>query len=186
MDHDRTRKRLARDLTLDLALSEGQVHRWYFPDLDPGRVRKLLIEMSASGQVVFRSVWVGRTARERTVRQVCIVHTPRLPATPEGLRHACGVAEVRRILGAPPGLWRVIAPQAVGDTGEPDAVLQMGHTLTAVEYDAGSYTREQVLRKARAFAQRYDGQVWGAPTRRRAEWIRSLVPDAEVVCAPWF
>jgi len=174
-----------RDLTIDLALSEGQVRRWYLPGWTPDRVRELLLEMSASGEIVFRSVWVTKTARERTVGQICIVHTPQLLATPEGLRHACGVAEVRRILGIPQGMWKAIAPQAVGDTGEPDAVFRRGHTLVAVEYDAGSYSREQVLRKARAFVQRYDRQVWGAPTRQRVAWIRSLVPDAEVVCAPW-
>jgi hypothetical protein len=173
-------------LLKDTALTLAQVRRWVLPGEPEEEVRRRILRLASTGALVVFPAWVPPTARSRRLARVEFVLLRDRELPPASLRHVCGIAEMRHMLL--PGLlsWKPLAPHALIDTGEPDALGEDPLGVFAVEYDAGSYTPEQVARKAEAYRSAYGRQVWGAPTSPRAAWLRSLVPDAEVLHAPWF
>lgn len=101
----------------------------------------------------------------------------------ETLRHFAGLAELRDRLQAPLTEWRILGFEA---PTKPDALWRD----TAIEYDAGTYSRPRLVRKMRAFADRFPHQIWGVPNLRRKRHLQALARELgialEVVEAPWF
>ncbi len=177
-------RRVVSDLRTDLALSEGQIRRWYLPCAPSDLVTELLTLIHRSGEGAVEPVWIPATARAFTPSRVIIVRAPGLRTTPEGLRHLCGLAELRRLLNVPPPNWRIIRPSGAGGN-EPDAVLAERGRRIAVEYDPGNYSRRKIAEKSRAFSELFEGQLWGVPYPARASLVKSIAPDAQVAVAPW-
>lgn len=156
---------------MDLALSEGQVIRWYGISLDSflptwGVVREAVLGLGSSS---------------RPVR--FLVH-PRLErASSNTLRHLAGLAEVRRLLEAREG-WRVALH---ADGYKPDALWGS----VAVEYDAGEYSPKTLRVKLGAY-ESYPAQVWGTVSETRRRRILRYAEEmgiqnlAQVLVAPWF
>jgi len=109
------------------------------------------------------------------------------------LEHALGLAELRWRCGVPydryiaqDGLGRAhrcgLARGGIGlGAHVADGMFVADSGLVLCEYDHGRYTAQQVRTKLAAFrsASRIDGQpiagaIWGAPTVRRAAWLRAL------------
>ena len=105
------------------------------------------------------------------------------------LRHLTGVAEMRQLLGAPHDAW-------VSDAGKqrvkskPDATWTTPEGLVAIEYDSGCYDPERIESKLLSFKAGYASQIWGSSSEDRVGRIKDLakniVPDLEVLHAPWF
>ncbi len=161
---------------MDLALSEGQVARWYRLSLEEaassfparGTVRSVALRLPGKGVATVRF----------------LVH-PRLREASSGtLRHLAGLAEMRRLLGVPPEAWTLGAEP--GST-IPDALW--GDVV--VEYDAGEYPRPVLRNKLAAFERRAPLQVWGTVSDRRRELILRLAGEMsirnlhQVLVAPW-
>ena len=109
----------------------------------------------------------------------------RYPAA--SLRHLAGITEMRRLIGAPREQWRFEASTRFASE-VPDAVWTRPQGDTAIEYDAGSYSASKITSKALAF-KRYEGQVWGSPSRRRVAHLTALLQNvnefAPPIFAPW-
>ena len=93
---------------------------------------------------------------------------------PNVIRHFVGVAQIRRVLGAPPETWTVEG----GDDDKPDALWRTHAGMVAVEFDAGSYSPGQVTSKAFSF-RHYAKQIWGSSSRKRTERLRPLLDEFE-------
>lgn len=105
------------------------------------------------------------------------------------LRHLAGAVALRQQLDVHPSRWCSDAGAAAA-TFVPDAVWESGRGRVAVEYDAGSYSRETVFEKGRAFAEFEGGQVWGVASAGRLPFVREVLREAgvagvRVVHAPW-
>jgi len=109
------------------------------------------------------------------------------------LEHALGLAELRWRCGVP--YDRYIAQDGLGrehrrglargETGlgprVADGMFAADSSVVFCEYDHGRYTARQVQAKLAAFrnVSRIDGRpiagaIWGAPSARRAAWLRAL------------
>ena len=169
-------ERLSNALSVDQVLSVPQVRRHY-------RVLKKDIPNIYG---VFSS-HVKETYYAERVRKVSFVaaqaSTARL-STHE-LRHLAGVAEMRHFLGAPPDAWSL---STKGDTAVPDALWIRPDMEVAVEFDAGSYSRERIIFKAQAY-RRFGTQVWGSSSRARLGFLKTILDALDVsatfVYAPW-
>ncbi len=186
-DHLVNIRELLADLPVDRVLSLGQVWRRYLPEGDEDEVRAAIVQLTATARLAAWPEWVALTARARTVRRVDFVAPTVLPLAPAALRHLCGVAEVRWQLGQALRSWDATGAAVSGWSEQPDAIAETSRGLLAVEYDAGSYSRRQVSRKAQTFHATYGQQVWGVPHAARARWLRASLPsDGEVLVAPWW
>lgn len=158
------------DLELDLALSEGQIYRWY------GLSLKNLFPTWGT----VREVVLGVGAAPRLVR--FLVHPRLQEASPTTLRHLAGLAEVRRLLGVREG-WEVLFQ---GDGYRPDALWKG----MAVEYDAGEYSPKTLRVKLGAF-EAYPAQIWGTTSESRRRRILRYAQEMgiqnplQVLVAPW-
>ena len=113
-------------------------------------------------------------------------HPPTDGAT---LRHITGAAEMRYHLGAPHDAW-------VSDAGKrraknkPDATWTTPEGIVAIEYDAGSYDPETIIKKLTSFKSGYAKQIWGTPSKHRVGHIkhmaRNIVPTLQIFYAPWY
>ncbi|PZA07418.1 replication-relaxation family protein [Meiothermus sp. Pnk-1] len=171
-------------LGCDLALSEGQLMRHY--GVTPSER-----EAHAMGLHVVRAV-LNPSHHANRLLEVRFF-TPYLWVArlgPPLLRHLAGVGEMRHILGVPPSSWRTDTHR-IHYREQPDAYWYAPEGPIAVEYDAGSYSVAQLARKVEAFALRFVGQRWGAPTPRKAASLRGKLAGlglepGHVMAAPWW
>ena len=182
-------ERLIGDLEVDQAISVGQAVRHYGLGAD-----------DLPGKVVPIEAFVAATHGGNRYRQVAFVALSKRLARLSGasLRHLSGVAETRRLLGAPPSSWQRLAARR--RPHRPDALWHSPQGTVAVEYDAGSYSSAQVtLKLDRLRRAGYAGQFWGTPSAARRRHLEHLIearlgqtrpsrweaPWASVVYAPW-
>ncbi len=178
---------LFSDLALDQVLSLGQVRRRYLPAAELSGVHATIMRLVVAGRLVAWPEWVPLTARARRLRAVIFVAPMLVHEAPAALRHLCGVAEMRWCLRDVVRAWDATGATVLGETEHPDALAEDASGYVAVEYDAGSYSAQQVRKKAQTYLAVYGRQVWGVPHRARAGWIRShLPPGTEVLLAPWW
>lgn len=172
-------EQLARDLQTDGALSGGQVHRHY------GLSHDCLEDTHLSLVTAFLAPTQGSTCYREMQFVTPSPKLARLNAA--SLRHLAGVAELRRILGADPSNWQSRAA-ARYRPHTPDALWQTPRGIFAIEYDVGSYSRSQILRKGSTF-RRYKGQIWGTPSRPRVRHLWHLLQPVDrrsvVIYASW-
>src|SRR5438034_5841158 len=99
------------------------------------------------------------------------------------IEHRVGVGELRTMLRIPPEAWTsavelhatwLTEPSGIARRGLPDGLADVDGMRLALEYDHGRYTAAQVRLKQQTFSRLADSAVWGAPTARRAEWLRRL------------
>lgn len=169
---------IVAELERDRVLSQGQLERHH------------RCAVTALPKDVLRvSAYLAPTHHARSYREVHFVtlerKLARLPAA--SLRHLAGVAELRRLLGAPGETWFPVPATGFGSS-RPDAVWESPKGLVAIEYDAGSYGLAKLLGKMTAF-QRFERQVWGSPSRCRVAHLNGLLAEmAEgptAIFAPW-
>lgn len=160
---------------MDLALSEGQVLRWYGVSLD-----SLFPPGGKTAGISLREVYLPGVYAP--VRQRFLI-LPRLAkARWFTLRHLAGLAALRREVGALKG-WQVEV-QAARD--HPDALWQG----RAVEYDAGAYSIPTLRLKLGTY-ERYPEQLWGTVSPERRALLLRLAEEmqlqnlADVLVAPW-
>ncbi len=150
------------------------------------RVFSTVVQPSAAGTALLRAAGV----RPQEIR-------------PQELEHALGLAELRFRCGArrcgyhaQDALGREHRrARALGGAGfggaVADGLMRTPHGVILLEYDHGRYTGAQVREKLRAQRAlvRWDsarvlGAIWGAPTERRATWLRGLGVGEVVVLPP--
>jgi len=87
------------------------------------------------------------------------------------------------MLQIPPEAWmsavelhvaRLAGGSVTGERGLPDGLADIDGIRLALEYDHGRYAATQVRLKQQTFNDLADDAFWGAPTARRAEWLRRL------------
>ena len=168
--------RLGVALRVDKVLSVPQVRRHY-------RILKKDLPPSYGS---FAS-HVKDTYYAERVRKVSFVSlegsSRRLSAN--DLRHLAGIAEMRHALGAASQSWS-LHPR--GETAVPDALWTLDGEKVAVEFDAGSYSRERIVYKAQAYG-RFAAQVWGSSSQARLGFLQSVLGDLDIpatfIYAPW-
>ena len=169
---------LRLDLEPDQVLSFGQVARHY--GLTLSKLPNDVFVFDAFLAPTHHSMAYQRVQFVTLERKVA-----RYPAA--SLRHLAGIAEMRRLIGAPREQWCSEASKRF--TSEmPDAVWASPRGNVAVEYDAGSYSPSKIASKALAF-KNYEGQVWGSPSRRRVAHLTALLQNVNEftppIFAPW-
>ena len=109
-------------------------------------------------------------------------HAPAVSLAHE-IEHRVGVGELRTMLQIAPEAWTsavelhaacLTEVSGIAGRGLPDGLADVDGIRLALEYDHGRYTAAQVRLKQQTFSRLADGAVWGAPTARRAEWLRRL------------
>lgn len=103
------------------------------------------------------------------LERVVALKDPSLKYSHFQISHLLGVAEMRIQLAAQQG-WQGKA-FALRKLGQPDAFWQHDQGITAIEYDAGTYTPRQVRLKLLHF-QGFHDLVWGTPSAVRARHLR--------------
>lgn len=112
------------------------------------------------------------------------------PATLEGLRarqlaHLAGVAEMRLVLGVPPGPhWQVSAHLRHADE-RPDAVWTHEGQTRLIEFDSCDYPRGVVERKVHGM-QPKGPLYWGTTSALRVNRLAVLYPRMHVMLALWW
>ncbi|HEX7021327.1 MAG TPA: replication-relaxation family protein [Trueperaceae bacterium] len=164
---------------VDRALSTGQVQRRY------GLAESAL---QASGLPLATAYLAPTRGSYRYRRVVFVVATRKLARLdPNSLRHLAGVAELRALLGVAGDAWRSAAA-ARYRPNTPDAFWKSERGTIAIEYDVGSYSRTQILAKARTFLA-YASQIWGSSSLARTRHLQHLLEQtdgsARVLYAPW-
>ena len=168
---------LAWDLSVDHVVTTAQAKRWYGL-----RQRDLVM-----GGLHLEPRYLSLSNGARHFKRVTFVLSDERgrDRSTSALYHLAGTAEIRYILQAPPSSWASTAARLFA-TMTPDALWESAEAKVAIEFDTGSYSRQRILDKAKAFSA-YDRQVWGAPTATRVSNLRKLVcqvdPDARVVLA---
>ena len=158
-------ERLHDDLLVDGAITLKQLKRRYYISRS---------EASAAGFHVFDRP-VPLTGRARRPVKVSFVATDQSMDALSGntLRHLSGVAEIRHVLRAPVEAWERPFSRRTGEL--PDAIYRPSSGAVAVEFDAGTYSRVQVIKKLNAFGgNAFSAQVWGTPSEARSHFIQEL------------
>jgi len=124
---------------------------------------------------------------KRTVRPE-LMYLSALPS-PSRISHLLGIAEMRTALSGGLPVW---SPELHDPRrhrvrfGYPDVLCQdVNGELVAVEYDAGRYTREQIIAKDHQLRIPAARKIWGTPGLKRAINIARLLPHAEVWQVSW-
>jgi len=168
-------------LGADRVLSVAQLERHF------GMTEAEACAMGARGFVVSLSKTKGST--RHTCHRFIIRKGKRPPGDGPSVRHLTGTAEMRYLLGASADVWVSDASRRYAKN-KPDAIWRTPEGVVAIEYDAGAYDPDQIREKLIAFEKGYVGQIWGSPSKARVEHIkdlaRNVVPDLEVLYAPWF
>jgi hypothetical protein len=190
-----TAKDAVAELALDGVWTAAQLDErrrtWGFPGIDRyirrSRVRLRTTAWDSAG-VPATVVSLNEAGRDAARRMGVEPRSVR----PGEIEHAVGIAELRFIVGARRGSFmprgdlesahrrlRALSGMGLMDSVADGAVVTDGGVVL-LEYDHGRYTSGQVRAKARAQRSalawgdhRVLGAVWGAPTARRAEWLRS-------------
>ncbi len=155
-------------------------------------------ERAAAAGLLVRELWLGRTARSKVVEapRPTVIVSPRekrlLTARESTLRHLAGVTATRLHVGAPAAAWRNEggAPLALL---EPDGYWQRPDVyegaVWAIEYDAGSYSSQQVRQKLLEFRRTHGYQVWGVASEKRVAIVERLRLETDspgqVHYVPW-
>ena len=163
--------RLHDDLQVDGAITLKQLKRRYYISRT---------EANASGFHLFDRP-VPLTGRSRRPIKVSFVATNQSVTTLSGntLRHLSGIAEIRHELRAPVSAWQRPLSRYTGEL--PDAIYQSSTGAAAVEFDAGTYSRVQVIKKLNAFAgSEFSAQIWGTPSQARSQFIQTLALKREL------
>lgn len=166
-------RKLEAELQTDLVLSERQV----FMQLGSGRAQSIPPQWCAFELVIAPS----RHSRTFTRQRFYTLESCVKDLHPNVIRHLVGVAQMRRLLNAPSEAWTVEG----GGDDRPDARWQTDTGVIAVEFDAGSYSPQQITRKAFSF-RHYDKQVWGSSSWRRTERLRPLLAEFENAAEPLY
>ena len=122
---------------------------------------------------------------------------------PAELEHALGLAELRWRCEIPAERYRAQdalgrdhrGTVACGGAGLgpviADGIYELPDGIVLCEYDHGRYSARQIMRKLSGFrsttrvgGQRVLGSIWGAPSERRATWLRSLGVGHIIVMEP--
>jgi hypothetical protein len=164
---------------------------WGFPDL-AGHVQRLPVRLRPTAWAHRRvpAVVVRPNASGAALLRAAGVRPQEI--RPQELEHALGLAELRFRCGARRGGYdaqdalgrRHRRARARGGVGLGEAIadgaMRTPGGVVLLEYDHGRYTGAQVREKLRAQRAlgRWDGApvlgaIWGAPTERRAAWLRS-------------
>src|SRR5690606_13684952 len=177
---------LLRDLEGDRVIAARLAHRHYRVPLKRARADGLAV----------RTLQVPPTAGSRVARRVSVLLWPEerrlLRVKPPVIRHLAGVTACRLYLGAPFELWHNDAGRPLGLL-QPDGLWWQPHAgpdvAKAIEYDAGSYSRAQVVAKVEAFGRRFGYQIWGVAGRERSRFVRDLLLETgsagEAHHVPW-
>lgn len=178
--------KLKADLAVDRVIGAETARTHY--GVTPRRAR-------AAGLPV-RRLWIKRTTSSYHSEEFDVIVSPRakrlLTARESTLRHLAGVTATRLFLGAPSGAWR-------NEGGAPLALLQPDGYWSrpdvfegaewAIEYDAGSYSGDQVRQKMLAFRRTHGYQVWGVASERRRDFVKRLLLETDspgqVHYVPW-
>jgi len=177
---------LLRDLEGDRVIAARLAHRHYRVPLKRARAEGLAV----------RTLQVPLTAGSRVARRVSVLLWPEerrlMRVKPPVIRHLAGVTACRLYLGAPIELWHNDAGRPLGLL-QPDGLWWQPHAgpdvAKAIEYDAGSYTRAQVVAKVAAFEKQFGYQVWGVAGPERSRFVRELLLETgsagEAHHVPW-
>jgi hypothetical protein len=92
---------------------------------------------------------------------------------PNDLRHLAGLAAIRHALRVPESAWSIPNTRH-RKYGVPDGVWRNEERLIAVEFDAGGYSKAQVVEKALNFSS-YHEQIWGTQVPQRAERLEGIL-----------
>ena len=180
---------LQEALAVDYVLTTTQVERYY--DLN---------NTESPNLKVFRQ-YVAATRQGQKYKEVNFVtlknNRKARKERASTLRHYAGIADIRQQLNASTKEWNLIARRIRGGRREPDAFWYKDTTqeeayskgIIAVEFDAGSYSPNQLKQKLMSFAV-YQKQVWGSSSKKRVERIDRLakelnVPNFEVLEVNW-
>lgn len=184
-------------LAADSALSLGQAARYATPEAVRLAVGEGLVEVrhepyrsSAGARRVLAIPVVSLTPAGAGLARTLGI--PARPFVRRKLAHVLGLAELRAALRISPhellpaedleALW---ARLRASGGGLPDGLARQGAFLAALEYDHGSYKAEQVEQKLSLARSLADTVVWGAPTARRAAWLRKQgAEDVRVLRVP--
>lgn len=171
-------------LKCDLALSEGQLLRYY--GMVPSEREAARLGIFIVEAVLNPSHHANRLMEVRFYTP--FVWVRRLG--PPLLRHLAGVGEMRHRLGVSPAEWRTDTHR-IHYREHPDAYWYSTKGPCAIEYDAGSYSPALLKRKVETFARRFAGQYWGVPTEKKALGLRSRLAGFGleprfVIVAPWW
>mgnify|MGYP000010262865 FL=1 len=174
---------ILEDLTVDTALTVGQVRRRYGAPRDLVRkVCKLLGEA-----VEYRTVGLRPAANAYREIRVEVMSLGRIRKVSR-LPYLLGLAEMRTALSIPPDRWHIQAktPWGLSPRSLPSVVATHSDgQLLAVEYDCGQYQRTHIVARHRTLASCWPRVVWGVPGLRRAISIARTLPDAEVWHVSW-
>lgn len=180
---------LVRDLERDRVVALPVAMHYY------GVTRR---EIVAEGMnlITMRMQLVARQGRHERV--TLLVNDDIASARPSAnvLRHLAGTVAIRLLIKAPAARFENTADRALArlvpdglwlyDNPDPEVGDAPG---SAVEYDAGSYSAQQIGEKLMAF-ESYKYQFWGGVSRARAEFITSLAKTGGIHCAvfevPWW
>lgn len=173
------RDELYADLEVDRVLSEGQLIRHY----------GCVVADLSQNAFVF-SAYLAPTHHSMSYGKFQFVTLERkvTALAASAIRHLAGVAEMRRLLNAPREQWRCQTRISFASE-QPDALWERPEGDIAIEYDAGSYSPQQIRQKVYSF-KHFKGQIWGSPSQRRVNHLDSFLQEAgETVAsifAPWF
>jgi hypothetical protein len=149
-------------LEAEHAPSLERVHRDLSTDLVQP-LSRVLAESGLSPRAISREFHVfdvfveTATHHARASRTTCVAVEP-LERRATEIRHLLGIASMRRELGVPPEHWRLYEAY---DPIAPDAEWRVPHGTIAIEFDAGSYSRQVIVTKTLQFGAAYRDQVWG-------------------------
>lgn len=164
---------ISLDLEVDKALSEGQFTRHFGINID--QLSKPFLTFDA---------YLAPTHHSTSYRQIRFVTLERKITclSANALRHLAGVAEMRWLLEVSRDQWQSEA-QAAFASEVPDAIWHCAQGDIAIEYDAGSYSPTKITSKIFAFKHYYD-QIWGSPSQRRVEHLKTFLQQAERYTLP--
>lgn len=146
--------------------------------------------------ITMRMQLVARQMRAERVTLLVNDSIMSAPPSANVLRHLAGTVAIRLLIDAPAERFENTADRALArlvpdglwlyDNPDPAAGGTPG---SAVEYDAGSYSAQQIQEKMLAF-EPYKYQFWGGVSRARAHFIARQAKLGGVHCAvlevPWW
>jgi len=167
-------------LEVDHVLSRAQLRRHYRARREvleklPSVTRTLVpVHMRSSSRVTLEFYGLNQRTLDR--------------ARTSHLAHLAGTAELRHVLGVPVSSWHAEARHGY-DVCNPDAQwFREDGTVTAVEYDSGTYTFTDVTNKLLAFREQgHHETIWGVVSRVRGDRLRLRSPEKlEVKVLNWW
>jgi len=175
---------LVSDLLVDKVISAGRARRHYGVNLAAAKRASLLL--------LKRHIPYSRTSRK--AKQVTFLAVDRFYWQTSGnqLRHLAGVTALRLDNDVPVDSW-LNEGGLPFSTGIPDGIWlrpEAPNGAWALEYDAGSYTTDMIIEKAKTYANTYPKQIWGVAVPARVKRIAYALAieniPARVEYSPWW